>query len=154
MEGRDRVENESHDRRPRTSITANNISSVRRLIEDDRRRTTSEIASEVGISYGSTYSILTEELGYRKVCARWVPRLLTADQKLHRLQVCGRLLARFQEQGDQFLTHIITCDETWVHHYTPESKRASMEWRKQGEPGPVKAKSRLSAGKVLATVFF
>lgn len=74
VEGRDRVENESHDRRPRTSIKANNISSVRRLIEDDRRRTTSEIASEVGISYGSTYSILTEELGYRKVCARWVPR--------------------------------------------------------------------------------
>ncbi|XP_073972912.1 protein GVQW3-like [Rhodnius prolixus] len=112
VEGRDRVENESHDRRPRTSITANNISSVRRLIEDDRRRTTSEIASEVGISYGSTYSIVTEELGYRKVCARWVPRLLTADQKLQRLQVCGRLLARFQKQGDQFLTHIITCDET------------------------------------------
>lgn len=154
VEGRDRVENESHDRRPRTSITANNISSVRRLIEDDRRRTTSEIASEVGISYGSTYSIVTEELGYRKVCARWVPRLLTADQKLQRLQVCGRLLARFQKQGDQFLTHIITCDETWVHHYTPESKQASMEWRKQGEPGPVKAKSRLSAGKVLATIFF
>lgn len=29
-----------------------------------------------------------------------------------------------------------------------------MEWRKKGETGPVKAKSRLSAGKVLATVFF
>lgn len=29
-----------------------------------------------------------------------------------------------------------------------------MEWRKQGEPGPVKAKTRLSAGKLLATVFW
>nr|CAI5864908.1 unnamed protein product [Callosobruchus analis] len=72
--------------KPRTSITQNNISCVRRLIEDDKRLTTSEIASKVGISYGSTYSILTEELGYRKVCARWVPRLLTAEQKLNRLQ--------------------------------------------------------------------
>lgn len=154
VDGRHHVENESHNRRPRTSITENNISCVRRLIEDDKRLTTSEIASKVGISYGSTYSILTEELGYRKVCARWVPRLLTAEQKLNRLQVCERLLARFREEGDPFLTHIITCDETWVHHYTPESKQASMEWRKKGEPGPVKAKSRLSAGKVLATVFF
>lgn len=41
--GRDHVENESHNRRPRTSITANNIRSVARLIEDDRRHTTSEI---------------------------------------------------------------------------------------------------------------
>jgi hypothetical protein len=29
-----------------------------------------------------------------------------------------------------------------------------MEWRKKEEPGEVKAKSRLSAGKVMATVFF
>jgi hypothetical protein len=28
-----------------------------------------------------------------------------------------------------------------------------MEWRKKEEPGPVKAKSRMSAGKVMATVF-
>nr|CAI5841024.1 unnamed protein product [Callosobruchus analis] len=74
-----------------------------------------------------------EELGYRKVCARWVPRLLTAEQKLNRLQVCERLLARFREEGDPFLTHIITCDETWVHHYTPESKQASMDWREKKE---------------------
>lgn len=154
VEGRERVENESHDRRPRTSITAGNIDSVRQLVEGDRRLTTSDIAIEVGISYGSTYSILSEELGYRKVCARWVPRLLTVDQKLNRFQVCERLLARFREEGDPFLSHIVTCDETWVHHYTPESKQASMEWRKKGETGPVKAKSRLSAGKVLATVFF
>lgn len=154
VEGRERVENECHDRRPRTSITAGNIDSVRQLVEGDRRLTTSDIAIEVGISYGSTYSILSEELGYRKVCARWVPRLLTVDQKLNRFQVCERLLARFREEGDPFLSHIVTCDETWVHHYTPESKQASMEWRKKGETGPVKAKSRLSAGKVLATVFF
>lgn len=154
VEGRERVENESHDRRPRTSITAGNIDSVRQLVEGDRRLTTSDIAIKVGISYGSTYSILSEELGYRKVCARWVPRLLTVDQKLNRFQVCERLLARFREEGDPFLSHIVTCDETWVHHYTPESKQASKEWRKKGETAPVKAKSRLSAGKVLATVFF
>ncbi|XP_056636775.1 protein GVQW3-like [Diorhabda sublineata] len=56
VEGRERVENESHDRTPRTSITAGNIDSVRQLVEGDRRLTTSDI--------------LSEELGYRKVCAR------------------------------------------------------------------------------------
>jgi histone-lysine N-methyltransferase SETMAR len=38
---------------------------------------------------------------------------------------------------------------------TPESKQAaSTEWRKKEEPGLLKAKSRLPAGKVMATVFF
>ena len=154
QEGRERVENEEHDRRPRSSITDENIQAVRDILEDDRRVTVSEIAEQVGVSYGSCQTIITEHLGFRKVCARWVPRLLTADQKLRRLEVCQRLFARFEEEGEAFLASIVTCDETWVHHYTPESKQASMEWRRKGETAPVKAKTRLSAGKVLATVFF
>jgi histone-lysine N-methyltransferase SETMAR len=133
----------------------NNIRRVQQLLEGDRRLTVADIAGEVGISYGSTFAIITDELGFRKVCARWVPHLLTSEKKLNRLQVCQRLLAKCQEESGSFLTRIITCDETWVHHYTPESKHAaSMEWRKKEEPGPVKAKPQLSAGKVMATVFF
>jgi len=53
-EGRERVENESHDRQSRTSITGNNIRRVRQLFEGDKCLTVIEIANEVGISYGST----------------------------------------------------------------------------------------------------
>lgn len=81
--------------------------------EGDCRVTVSEIAAQVGISYGSCQTIITEDLGFRKVCARWVPRLLTTDQKLRRLEVCQRLFARFEEEGDAFLGRIITCDEMW-----------------------------------------
>jgi hypothetical protein len=48
----------------------------------------------------------------------------------------------------------VTCDETCVYNYTPEMKRASKEWRGKGEECPVKAKTRLSTGKVMATVFW
>lgn len=152
--GRETVENESHNRRPRTSLTNENICAVRELLENDRRLTIDEIASEVGISHGSVHSIVTEHLGFRKICARWVPRLLTLDQKQTRRDICQRLLNRLEREGNGFLNRIITCDETWVHHYTPESKMASMEWRRKDETRPVKAKTRLSAGKVLATIFF
>ena len=27
-----------------------------------------------------------------------------------------------------FLSRVVTGDETWVHHYEPESKKSSMEW--------------------------
>lgn len=51
--------------------------------------------------------------------------------------------------------HIETyCDETWLHHYTPETKTASKEWRQKGESCRVKSKDCLSAGKVLETVFW
>lgn len=66
----------------------------------------------------------------------------------------SRSTARFVEEGDAFLSRVVTCDETWVSHYTPESKQASMEGREKGEAAPVKAKTRLSDGKVFSTVFF
>ncbi|KAM8703125.1 hypothetical protein ACLKA7_007836 [Drosophila subpalustris] len=33
----------------------------------------------------------------------------------------------------EFLRRYITMDETWIHHYIPESNRSSTEWREAGE---------------------
>ena len=44
----------------------------------DRRRDLRSVACEVGISFGA---VLTDILGMSKVTARWVPRMLTDDQK-------------------------------------------------------------------------
>ncbi|GFX31131.1 uncharacterized protein TNCV_2026341 [Trichonephila clavipes] len=49
---------------------------------------------------------------------------------------------------------IVTGDETWVSHITPESKRQSMEWRHTNSPVRVKAKRTISTRKVMATVFW
>ena len=76
------------------------------------------------------------------------------NKKTARVQISETLLAHCEEEGDAFIHRIVTCDETWVHHYTPETKRASKEWRGMGEECLVKAKTRLSAGKVMATVFW
>ncbi|EFN75275.1 hypothetical protein EAI_03098, partial [Harpegnathos saltator] len=54
------VENESHERRPRSSVTDENIRAVRELMENDRRLTVVEISSEVGINIGSAHTILSE----------------------------------------------------------------------------------------------
>jgi len=42
-----------------------------------------EIPETIGISKEHVGYILHEELDMKKLCARWVPRLLTADQKTH-----------------------------------------------------------------------
>ena len=62
-------------------------------------------------------------LGFRKVCARWVPRMLSDEMKAERVRISRELLEGFENEGEDFLKKIITGDETWVHHYDPENKR-------------------------------
>ena len=75
------MQNTSHQRRPRTSTTPEDIAAVRGLIEGDRRLSMVEICQELGISYGSVESIIKNELQFRKISARWVPRLSSDQQK-------------------------------------------------------------------------
>ncbi len=95
----------------------------------DRRLTTRHIAENVGFSNGTADTISTEYLGLHKVSARWVPKMLTPDQKRVRVQHSEANLARFRQNPDPFLAQFVTVNETWVHHFDPESKRQSMEWR-------------------------
>jgi hypothetical protein len=34
-----------------------------------------------------------------------------------------KFLTRYAQEGDEFLDSIVTGDETWVFHHTPESKQ-------------------------------
>jgi hypothetical protein len=50
---------------------------VEQRICDSRRDTIDEIAVELNMSHGSAYSFVHDDLGYRKVCSRWVPSQLS-----------------------------------------------------------------------------
>jgi len=81
------------------------------------------------VSVGSAYSLIHDSLKFSKVCDMWVPKELTEDHKRKRLDICSRHLARYREEGDNFQQQIVTGDETWIHHYEPEIKRQSMQWK-------------------------
>ena len=51
------------------------------LIRDYRRVTVDEIAAAFNMSHGSAYNVVQNDLRYRKVCSRWVPRQLSDDHK-------------------------------------------------------------------------
>ena len=45
-------------------------------------------------------------------------------------------------------------EETWIHHYTSESKQQSKQWTVAACSVPKKTRSVPSAGKVMASVFW
>ena len=83
--GKFSVENDIRPGRPKTSVTKTNIAAVKIVVEQDARLSVKDIASCTGISEGSVQTILKKRLDLRKVCARWVPHLLTEEQKTQRL---------------------------------------------------------------------
>ena len=122
------------------------------MIREDRQIMISEVAAHLDISYGSAYAILYDDLGYRKVSFRWAPKELTVVHRRQRVEVATQVVRRYGEDPS-ILERTVTGDETWVHHYDPESKRQSMEWKHPSSPAQEKFKRQPSAKKVMLTLF-
>ena len=112
------VEDDRRSGHPKDATTVENVKVVHTLVMCDLR----SIASEVGISFGALQSILTDILGMSKNSARWVPQMLTADQKRTRLHIFRYLLSCYEEDPGDLIKQVVTQAETWVHHFDPESK--------------------------------
>jgi len=80
--------------------------------------------------------------------------MLTEEQKKVRVDVYTDLLSRLQAEPQTFLDRIVTQDETWVHHFDPQTKWQSMIWKHVTSPTPKKFKVTPSAGKVMVMVFW
>ncbi|GFR57684.1 histone-lysine N-methyltransferase SETMAR [Elysia marginata] len=66
-----------------------------------------EVALKLEIPKSMVHEIVHDTLGYQKVSARWVPEMLTEDNKLQRVEISQRLLLRCQQDnGDEDMTHI------------------------------------------------
>lgn len=141
------------DRAGRPPVDPASVKEIKDMISADRRRSLDEIGDNVGLSHGSVYNVVKHDLHMNKVCARWVPRLLSAENKEVRVKASQAFLRRWRREGDRFLDRVVTTDETWLNYFDPESKRESMVWKRPGSPPPKKAKVVKSAKKVMYIFF-
>ena len=51
------------------------------MVLADRKLKLREISDTLKVSEGSIFTILHQNLGMKKLCSKWVPSLLTIDQK-------------------------------------------------------------------------
>ena len=119
----------------------------------NRRLTICMMADQLGIDKELVRSILVDNLGMRKVCAKMVPRLLLEDQKTCRLHVCQDILQQLQ-MDTTLLEKVITGDKSWIFEYDPETKHQSCQWKLPGSPRPKKAQMQKSQVKVMLITFF
>ena len=64
--------------RPRTASIEPNKKRADEIIKEGRRVTLDAVATTLGIGHNAVQEMIGS-LGYRKICARWVPHLLTED---------------------------------------------------------------------------
>ena len=153
-EGRQNVHDEPGKGR-KSVLNDSLISKIDAKIREDRRFTISSLSLEFpDISKSLLHDVVTSRLGYRKVCARWVPKMLTDDHKKRRKESAMAFLKQYRKEGDQMLSQIVTGDETWISHSTPESKEQSKQWKHSDSPAPKKFKQTASTKKIMCTVFW
>jgi histone-lysine N-methyltransferase SETMAR len=88
----------------------------------------------------------------RRISAKFVPRLLSDDQKAHRVSVCRELKQQVTDDPN-FISNIITGDETWVYGHDPETKQQSSEWKLPNSQQPKKLRQVRSFVKSMLIIF-
>ena len=90
-------------------------------MRSDHRLTIRKMSHELNLSFYAVQSILTKDLSMRPVSVKFIPKLLSDEQKQHRLQVVQEMINRSKNDPD-LLNRVITGDESWVYGYDLETK--------------------------------
>jgi len=151
--GRSSGDSDACSGRPSTSQNNELIDQVRTLVMQDRHVTVRELSDEAGISTGLVHSILTDDLALRRVSVKFVPKLLTMEQKQLRLEVLQDMLDSANSDLE-FLSIVATGDELCVYGYDQEIKAHSSQWRHSPSPGPKKVRQVRNNVRVMLTIFF
>ena len=80
--------------------------------------------------------------------------MLSECQEAQRVESCRHFVQRFEREGEDFLSRIVTADEMWISLYEPESKEQSIMWKTPGSQSPKKFKVSCSTKKQMFIMFF
>ncbi|QQP36062.1 Transposase [Caligus rogercresseyi] len=114
------LEKKTRPGRPRETRTEENVTRVKRLVEDNPRMTTRQVAAEVSLPSTTVFRLLTEDLGLRNLLSVLVPHQLSEANKTQRVKCCQDLLKLFQDHGEDFLgSHLLVQDDMGGAHGGP-----------------------------------
>ncbi|UYV79613.1 hypothetical protein LAZ67_18000032 [Cordylochernes scorpioides] len=137
--GRTSIKDYLHTGRPLSIRNPENALKIKSSIKENPRITIRELSEDLDISFGTCRTIIKNYLHLKRSPAKFVPHLLTNEQKEHRKETCKNMVEMFNSDP-HWLKNVITGYETWVYGYDPEIKRKSSQWLELGEPRFKKAR--------------
>ena len=102
--------------------TSELIDQIKNSIDKDRRVSIETISAQFDVSVGTVHTIIREKLKMRKICAKFVPRVLREDRKERHCHD-SREMVELINSDLAVLDALVTCDESWIYCYDPETKR-------------------------------
>ena len=129
------------------------IGQIKNFMDKDRRVSIETIGAPFDVSVGTVHTVIREELKMRKICAKFVPRVLIEDQKERRCHDSWKMVEQIN-LDPAVLDALVTCDESCINCDHPETKRQSSQWKHAGSPRPKKDKQSKSTHKLLMIPLF
>ena len=106
----------------------------------------SVVNQRIDCSVGTVHTIIIHKnLNMRRLCARWIPKMLSECQKAQRAESCRHFVQRFERERENFLSRSVTTDKTLIILYEPELKGRSTMRKTPGSPSPKEFKVSCSA---------
>ena len=126
------MHNEDRSGRP-PFVNDDLVGRVNNKIRYNQRFTISELwTCFPQISLTLLYESLAERLQYHKVCARWMPKMLTDEQRNQGLSSAFTFLQWYHSEGEKFLDRIVTGDGNWISCSNIATKKQSVVWKLSG----------------------
>ena len=151
-EGRESVRDDERCGRSKKVRTPELIGQIKNFTDKDCGVSLETISAQFDVSVRTVHTIIREQLKMRKICVKFVQRVLREDQKERRCHD-SREMVELINSDLAVLDTLVTCDESWIYCYDPETMRQSSQWKHAGSPRPKKARQTKSTHKLLMILF-
>ena len=131
--GRESVRDDERCRRSTEARTPELIGQIKNFLDKDRRVSIETISAQFDVSVGTVQTIFREELKMQKICVNFIPSVLREDQKERRCHD-SREMVELINSYPTVLDALVTCDESWIYCYDPETKRQNSQRKHVGSP--------------------
>ena len=96
------------------------------------------ISAQFDVSVGTVHTIIRKELKMRKICAKFVPRVLREDQKERRCHDSREMVEPINSDPT-VLDALVTYDESWIYCNDPRDQETEFPveacWLPQTQEG-------------------
>ena len=139
--------------RPCVQTSPEKIEAAQAAVEEVCRSSLKDIADKVGVSVTTAHRLVKKRLALKHKVAKFVPKILTDEQKRTRVKFCQENLDRLR-QDEHLLDKLVCGDESPVYILDPESRSDSKQWLPKESLRPQKALRQCAQKKTMLTAFF